>query len=69
MRPGPGVYDMDQQLCGLQTCGQHPASDHTLCETEQWKSGVNICYLSEAATYTLPLEMEDLSPKVEELLG
>ena len=35
----------------------------------QWKGGVNVCYLSKAAIYTLPLEIEDLSPKVEELLG
>ena len=27
VRPGPGVYDADHQLCGLQTCSQHPASD------------------------------------------
>ena len=31
----------------------------------RWKGGVNVCYLSEAATYTLPPEIEDLSPKVE----
>ena len=36
-RSGPGVYDVDHQLCGLQTCGQHPTSDRPQRETvEGW---------------------------------
>ena len=32
----------------------------------QRKGGVNICYLSDAATYTLPPEIEDLPPGVQD---
>ena len=62
-RSGPGVYDADHHLRGLRTCGQHLVSDRSQHETvvEGWGQRL---LLVRGAIYTLPPEIEALSPKV-----
>ena len=54
-RSGPEVYDADHHLRGLRTCGQHETV------VEGWGQHL---LLVRGAIYTLPLEIEALSPKV-----